>query len=82
IRLSYLCDEFWKTDSTQTLKDGNGRTFIYYESGFLNEFYTYKDGIKDGDFEEYTPNKNLLLLVNILKEKNTENGCISIIWED
>jgi len=42
-------------DSTQTVIDGNGRSFIYFEStGHLSEFYTYKDGIKNGDFEEYT----------------------------
>lgn len=46
---------FWKQDSTQTLTDGNGRTFIYYQStGHLQEFYTYKDGLKNGDFEEFT----------------------------
>ena len=46
---------FWKLDSTQTVKEGNGRTFIYYEStGYLQEFFTYKDGLKHGDFEEYT----------------------------
>ena len=46
--ISYVLN-FWKTDSTQTLKNGDGRTFIYYSStGHLQEFYTYKDGIKNG----------------------------------
>jgi antitoxin component YwqK of YwqJK toxin-antitoxin module len=54
---------FWRTDSSQTVKDGNGRTLIYYEAtGYLQEFYTYKDGLKDGDFEEYTPTGKIFVI--------------------
>ena len=59
--VSYV-QNFWRTDSTQTLKDGNGRTFLYYSStGHLQEFYTYKDGLKDGDFEEFSAAGNLFV---------------------
>ena len=57
--LSYV-QNFWRMDSTHSLKNGDGRIFMYYSStGHLQEFYTYKDGLKEGDFEEFTAAGNI-----------------------
>lgn len=46
--------QFWLPDSlhTQTVTDGTGEIATYYTNGNLKEWYTYKDGLKDGPFEE------------------------------
>lgn len=46
--------QFWLPDSlhTQTVKDGTGEIATYYTNGNLKEWYTYKNGLKDGPFEE------------------------------
>jgi uncharacterized protein len=51
-----LVNEFYLPDSahTQLIKDGNGELLIYYNTGSLKEFYQYKDGLKHGEFEEYS----------------------------
>jgi uncharacterized protein len=45
---------FWLPDSlhTQTIIDGNGELAIHYSNGRLKEWYSYKDGLKHGPFEE------------------------------
>lgn len=46
--------EFYFPDSlhTQGIKDGNGEMFVYYTTATVREWYTYKDGLKNGPFEE------------------------------
>ena len=46
--------EFYLPDSmhTQTIKDGNGELTSFYTTGSVEEWYNYKDGLKDGPFEE------------------------------
>lgn len=45
---------FWLDDEahTQTLKDGTGQLTVYYNTGALKEQYRYKNGLKNGSFEE------------------------------
>lgn len=47
---------FWSADTlhTQTIKDGNGVMRTFYTTGNIKEFYTYKNGLKDGKFEEWS----------------------------
>lgn len=49
--------QFWYDDSlhTQGVKDGNGTMVTYFLTGGEKEYYTYKDGLKDGIFEEFSP---------------------------
>lgn len=47
-------DNYWLPDSTQTLTDGNGKLYDWFEStGQIKEMYTYQDGLKNGPFFEY-----------------------------
>ncbi len=48
--------EFYLPDSlhTQIVKDGNGELVTYYSTGSVKEWYNYKDGLKDGSFEEFS----------------------------
>ena len=48
--------EFYMPDSvhTQTIKEGNGELTVFYQTGKVKEHYIYKDGLKDGAFEEYS----------------------------
>ncbi len=45
---------FWLPDSahTQTIIDGTGELSTYYTTGTVKEWYNYKNGLKDGPFEE------------------------------
>lgn len=45
---------FWKDDSlhTQTVTDGTGLMELNYNTGFLKERYSYRNGILDGPFLE------------------------------
>lgn len=45
---------FWLPDSlhTQTVTNGNGELTTFYNTGRVKEWYNYKDGLKDGPFEE------------------------------
>lgn len=47
---------FWLPDSlhTQTIIDGNGTFTTFYTTGAPKEWYNYKNGLKNGDFEEYS----------------------------
>jgi len=53
--VNYL-NEFWMPDSlhTQTIINGNGEMQTYYTTGTLKEWYNYKNGLKNGDFEEWS----------------------------
>lgn len=46
--------EFWMSDSlhTQKIKNGNGEYLTFYDTGMEKEWYNYKNGLKDGPFEE------------------------------
>jgi antitoxin component YwqK of YwqJK toxin-antitoxin module len=46
--------EFYLPDSlhTQTIKDGEGELTTYYTTGRVKEWYNYKNGLKNGKFEE------------------------------
>ena len=46
--------EFYLPDSlhTQIIKEGNGELVTYYTTGSVKEWYNYKNGLKDGNFEE------------------------------
>lgn len=46
--------EFWMPDSTQTIQNGNGEYIVYYNLGTIKEWYNYKDGLKNGPFEEFS----------------------------
>jgi len=50
--------ELFDIDSTHTqvITEGNGVIEQYYSSGRLKEFYTYKNGLKTGNFEERLAN--------------------------
>lgn len=50
---SYILS-FWLPDSlnTQTIVDGNGEMATYHTTGTVKEWYNFKDGLKDGPFEE------------------------------
>jgi antitoxin component YwqK of YwqJK toxin-antitoxin module len=45
---------FWLPDSlhTQTVVDGTGELLTFYTTGTIKEWYNFKDGLKDGPFEE------------------------------
>lgn len=47
---------FWMPDSlhTQTIVDGNGELQTYFTTSALKEWYNYKNGLKNGDFEEWS----------------------------
>lgn len=51
-----LMESFWMPDSnhTQTVVNGNGEMMTFYTTGSLKEWYHYKDGIKNGPFEEWS----------------------------
>jgi uncharacterized protein len=51
-----LIQSFWLFDSlhSQTIINGTGEKILYHQNGILKEFFTYKDGILDGDFEEWS----------------------------
>lgn len=50
---TYLWDYFYPDSlHTQAVLDGNGEMFDYYTTGTLKEWYTYRDGLKNGPFEE------------------------------
>ena len=53
--VNYL-NSFWMPDSlhTQTIINGNGEMQTYYTTGSLKEWYNYKNGLKNGDFEEWS----------------------------
>lgn len=48
--------EFYLSDSlhTQTIIDGEGELTTYYTTGQVKEWYNYKEGLKDGPFEEFS----------------------------
>jgi antitoxin component YwqK of YwqJK toxin-antitoxin module len=47
---------FWLSDKdhTQTVIDGNGEMVTYFTTGRVKEWYNYKDGLKNGPFEEFS----------------------------
>lgn len=47
---------FWLSDKdhTQTVVDGNGEMTTYYNTGRVKEWYNYKNGLKNGPFEEFS----------------------------
>jgi antitoxin component YwqK of YwqJK toxin-antitoxin module len=51
-----IVNSFFAEDSahTQTIIDGSGEMFTYYSTGSLKEYYQYKNGLKNGTFEEYS----------------------------
>jgi len=51
--VNYLIS-FWLPDSlhTQTITGGTGELATYYTTGTVKEWYNYRDGLKDGPFEE------------------------------
>lgn len=51
-----LIESFWMPDSnhTQTVINGTGEMMTFYTTGNLKEWYHYKDGLKHGDFEEWS----------------------------
>ena len=53
--VNYLLN-FWMPDSlnSHTVIDGNGEMMTFYTTGALKEWYHYKDGLKDGAFEEWS----------------------------
>ncbi len=46
--------EFYLPDSlhTQTITEGNGEMTTFYTTGKVQEWYNFKNGLKDGEFEE------------------------------
>ena len=46
--------EFYLPDSlhTQIISEGDGELVTYYTTGGVKEWYNYKNGLKDGAFEE------------------------------
>lgn len=48
---------FWLPDSlhTQTVTAGNGEMVVFFTTGSDKEWYQYKNGLKHGAFEEYSP---------------------------
>jgi len=38
---------YWTIDSTQTVKNGNGETYLAFSNNVINEKYTYKDGLEN-----------------------------------
>lgn len=48
--------EFYLPDSTHTqiVIEGKGEMVTYYTTGKVKEWYNYKDGLKEGPFEEYS----------------------------
>ena len=46
--------QFWLPDSLHTQKviDGNGLATYFYNTGTLKEYYTYKNGLPNGEFVE------------------------------
>jgi len=63
--------QFWASDSahTQLIKNGNGVLTSYYINGVTKEFYTFKDGLKNGPFQERTANGVLSVAGNFLNGK-------------
>lgn len=51
-----LMESFWMPDSnhTRTVVNGTGEMMTFYSTGTLKEWYHYKDGLKHGDFEEWS----------------------------
>jgi len=47
---------YWLPDSlhTQTVIDGTGEMLTFYTTGDQKEWYNYKNGLKNGPFEEYS----------------------------
>lgn len=47
---------FWLPDKdhTQTVVDGNGEMTTYFNTGRVKEWYNYKNGLKNGPFEEFS----------------------------
>ena len=47
---------FWLPDSlhTQTIINGEGELTTYYNTGRVKEWYNYKNGLKNGPFEEFS----------------------------
>jgi len=73
--LDTLCmlKEFWKDDSlhTRTIKNGTGIKTTFYPNGKVKEFYNYKDGLRDGIFEERSIN-GYLFLTGFFKQERKE----------
>lgn len=48
---------FWLPDSlhTQTIIDGTGEMSTFHTTGTVKEWYNFKNGLKDGPFEEISP---------------------------
>ncbi len=49
-------EEFYLPDRlhTQTIVEGNGELTVFFQTGKIKEHYNYKNGLKEGDFEEYS----------------------------
>ncbi|MES2798381.1 MAG: hypothetical protein V4638_00065 [Bacteroidota bacterium] len=47
---------FWLPDEkhTQTIIDGEGEMSTYFSTGRVKEWYNFKDGLKNGPFEEFS----------------------------
>ncbi|MFN5911877.1 MAG: toxin-antitoxin system YwqK family antitoxin [Bacteroidota bacterium] len=47
---------FWLPDKehTQTVTDGEGEITTYFSTGKVKEWYNYKNGLKNGPFEEFS----------------------------
>ena len=69
--------EFYLPDSlhTQTITNGTGEFITYFMTGGVKEWYSYKDGLKHGAFEEFSH-----LGFNILKGE-FDNGEKHGTWE-
>ena len=69
--------EFYLRDSlhTQLIKEGNGELVSYFTTGQVKEWYNYKNGLKDGPFEEFS-----IYGYTVLKG-NFEEGLKSGKWE-
>jgi uncharacterized protein len=68
--------QFWMPDSlhTQKIVDGTGEYLTFYDTGMEKEWYNYKNGIKNGPFEEFSIYGYLLI------NGNFQNGEKDSTW--
>ncbi|AEA43330.1 toxin-antitoxin system YwqK family antitoxin [Fluviicola taffensis] len=68
--------QFWMPDSlhTQKIFDGTGEYLTFYDTGMEREWYNYKNGIKNGPFEEFSIYGYLLI------NGNFKNGEKDSTW--
>lgn len=72
----YFMCQFWffVFENKQLIKDGNGEYFDFYIFGKYKEWYYYKNGLKDGYFEEYN------LYGQVLINGLFREGLKDLIW--